>query len=105
MTNQQTCDCFESLASPDPSCNFGALNSAAKTAKTKCNSPDESGSFGDCTRVLKAGASVMGKCKSPGAGIPTEDPVAVVWPTPGTHMIVHYIFLAAKAAPISRNVR
>ena len=72
MTNQQTCDCFDALASPDPSCNFGTLNSAAKTAKTKCNSPNEPGSFGDCTKVLKADASVFGKCKSP-ATDPTED--------------------------------
>ena len=51
-----TCDCFTGLPALDATCDFEDANTAAKAAKKKCNSPDEPGSFGDCTTAQKFAA-------------------------------------------------
>ena len=55
-----TCDCFTGLPALDDTCDFEAANTAAKAAKKKCNSPDEPGSFGDCTTAQKFAAGKVG---------------------------------------------
>merc|ERR1719189_1147915 len=56
------CSCFTALPALDSTCEFETANSAAKEAKKKCNSPDEPGSFGDCTTAQKFAAGKVGKC-------------------------------------------
>lgn len=66
-----TCDCFKAVPAFDTSCtSIKDLNTAAKTAKTKCNSPNEAGSFGACSKALKGAAAQVGKCR-PGGGATT----------------------------------
>ena len=50
------CSCFTALPALDATCEFEDANTAAKAAKKKCNSPDEPGSFGDCTTAQKFAA-------------------------------------------------
>jgi len=74
----KNCDCttIKALELVDASCAFSDMEASTKTAKKKCTSPTEPGSFGDCRQQERKVAYFGEKCKPKCGSTATKAPTS-----------------------------